>query len=143
MKERPLDVHREAGLQPREQRLPALLVEASDEPDLESLGNRSGRMDLPPALAGLLTRIAESTAASGRPFITTVFGNPYVATMVSDLPAILLTYDLYDLPEASAVRAIAGETAVGGKLPITLPGLFPMGHGLERPVRSQGATSGR
>jgi beta-glucosidase-like glycosyl hydrolase len=103
----------------------------------------SGRMDLPPALASLLTRIAESTAASGRPFITTLFGNPYVAPMVSDLPAILLTYDLYDLPEASAVRAIAGETAVGGKLPITLPGLFPMGHGLERPVRSQGATSGR
>jgi beta-N-acetylhexosaminidase len=96
----------------------------------------SGRMDLSPALASLLNRIAQTTAVSGRPFITTLFGNPYVATVVPELPAILLTYDLYDRAEASAVRAIAGETAIGGKLPITLPDLFPRGHGLERPKRA-------
>jgi hypothetical protein len=48
---------------------------------------------------------------------------------------MLLTYDFYDRAEASAVRAIAGEEAIGGKLPIALPGLFPVGHGLERPGR--------
>jgi beta-N-acetylhexosaminidase len=56
-----------------------------------------------------------------------------VATFLPELPAMLLTYDFYDRAEASAVRALAGEAPIGGKLPIALPGLFPVGHGLERP----------
>ena len=42
-------------------------------------------------------------------------------------------------------RALFGEAPIGGKLPVTLPGLFPAGHGLERaatlpglPVASSG-----
>jgi beta-N-acetylhexosaminidase len=51
---------------------------------------------------------------------------------VPELPAMLVTYDFSDLAETTAVRAVAGEIAIGGKLPITLPGLFPLGHGLTR-----------
>jgi hypothetical protein len=32
---------------------------------------------------------------------------------------------LYDLPELAAVRAIAGEAAIGGRLPISLSGCLP------------------
>jgi hypothetical protein len=42
----------------------------------------------------------------------------------------------YDLPEQGAVRAIAGEAAIGGRLPISLSGLLAAGHGLDRPVKS-------
>jgi hypothetical protein len=35
--------------------------------------------------------------------------------------------------EESAVRAIAGEIAIRGTLPIALPGMLPLGHGLTRP----------
>jgi hypothetical protein len=52
--------------------------------------------------------------------------------MLPDVPAMLLTYDFYDQAELSAVKAIAGEAAIGGRLPIALPGLFPAGHGLAR-----------
>ena len=55
-----------------------------------------------------------------------------MASLLPDVPAMLLTYDFYDRPEASAVRAIAGEAPITGKLPIALPGLYPVGHGLER-----------
>ena len=55
---------------------------------------------------------------------------------VPELPAMLLTYDLSDHAEESAVRAIAGEIPIGGKLPIALPGLFPLGHGLVRAAAS-------
>ena len=51
---------------------------------------------------------------------------------VPTLPSMLLTYDFYDLAELSAVRAIAGEVPVGGRLPVGLPGLFERGHGLVR-----------
>jgi beta-N-acetylhexosaminidase len=92
----------------------------------------SGRMDLAPPVVRLLQELARSTARGATPFVTVSFGNPYVATFLPDLPAMLLTYDFYDRAEASAVRALAGEAPIGGKLPITLPGLFPVGHGLER-----------
>jgi len=51
------------------------------------------------------------------------------------LPAMLVTYEEFDAIEEAAVRAIAGEAPITGKLPISLPGMFPIGHGLERPKR--------
>jgi beta-N-acetylhexosaminidase len=101
----------------------------------------SGRMDLAPQLVRLLQDIARITGDGGTPFVTTLFGNPYVATFLPQLPAVLLTYDFYDLPEASAVAAIAGDAPISGRLPITLPGMFPIGHGLTRDART--TTAGR
>lgn len=92
----------------------------------------SGRMDLSPSIARLLQDIARGTAATGKPFVTMMFGNPYTALFLKELPAVLLTYDFYDLAEQSAVRALAGEAAITGKLPIALPEMFPVGHGLKR-----------
>lgn len=93
----------------------------------------SGRLDLSAGLVALLRDLARMAARSGTPFITTFFGNPYTASFAPELPAVLLTYDFYDLPELAAVRAIAGEAAIGGRLPISLPGMFPAGHGMDRP----------
>ena len=98
----------------------------------------SGRMDLAPGLQQLLRVIAAQTARTRRPFITVFFGNPYAATFLPEMPAMLLTYDFYDRAEASAVRALAGEAPIGGKLPIALPGLFDVGFGLSRPGRVLG-----
>jgi beta-N-acetylhexosaminidase len=92
----------------------------------------SGRLDLSTELVRLLRDLARQSERTRMPFITTFFGNPYTASFVPELPSILLTYDFYDLPELAAVRAIAGETPIGGRLPITLSGLFPAGHGLDR-----------
>jgi beta-N-acetylhexosaminidase len=92
----------------------------------------SGRMDLPPNMQALLHAIARQTAQSRKPFDVVVFGNPYTATFLQDAPAILITYDLYDRAERSAVKALAGESPITGKLPIALPGLAPFGAGLER-----------
>jgi beta-N-acetylhexosaminidase len=93
----------------------------------------SGRMDLAPPIVRLLQDLSRRTAESKKPFVTVMFGNPYTALFLRDLPAMMLTYDFYDLAEASAVRALLGETPIGGRLPITLPELFPVGHGLTRP----------
>ncbi len=94
----------------------------------------SGRMDLAPALVDLLRRLGDETARTGIPFVTVIFGNPYVATALPELPSVLLTFDFYDLAEASAVRALAGEAPIGGRLPVTLPGVAALGHGLDRPI---------
>lgn len=94
----------------------------------------SGRMDLPANMQALLRALARQTEASKTPLVAVLFGNPYTATFLQDLPALMVTYDLYDRAERSAVRALAGEAAIGGKLPIGLPGLAERGAGLTREV---------
>jgi beta-N-acetylhexosaminidase len=103
----------------------------------------SGRIDLAPPLQRLLQDVARSTAASKRPFVTTFFGNPYTAMYLPELPAVLLTYDFYDRAEASAVKALAGEAPIGGRLPIALPGMFEVGAGLTRGGSGAAAGVGR
>jgi beta-N-acetylhexosaminidase len=92
----------------------------------------SGRMDLPANMQALLRAVARQTEAAKQPFVTVVFGNPYTATFLEELPAMLLTYDFYDRAERSAARALLGEAPIGGRLPIALPGLAGRGSGLSR-----------
>jgi beta-N-acetylhexosaminidase len=92
----------------------------------------SGRMDLAPPLVKLLQDIARSTQSTPKPMVTVFFGNPYVPMGLPTLPAVMLTYDFYDLAEASAVRALAGEAPITGRLPIALPGMFEAGWGMVR-----------
>jgi len=97
----------------------------------------SGRMDLVDELVQLLRDLAADSARQNQPMVVVFFGNPYAATFLFELPTILLAYDYRDLAEESAVRALAGEIAITGRLPITLGDVFPVGHGLMRPVLGQ------
>jgi hypothetical protein len=92
----------------------------------------SGRLDLGAELVRLLKDLARITDRTGMPFVATFFGNPYTASFVPELPAMLLTYDFYDSAERAAVRALAGEAAIGGRLPITLSPQLRAGQGLDR-----------
>jgi beta-glucosidase-like glycosyl hydrolase len=96
----------------------------------------SGRLGLSEAQVSLLERLA---ADGPRPFVAVAFGSPYVGDLAPKVPAVLLTYETGDAPEAAAVRALCGEAPIGGKLPVTIPGLFPAGHGLERAAVAPGA----
>lgn len=89
----------------------------------------SGRMGLTPEQVSLLEELA---ADEKRPFVVVAFGSPYLPMLAPRLPAVLLTYELTDAAEVAAARALLGDAPIGGKLPISLPGLFPVGHGLER-----------
>ena len=97
----------------------------------------SGRLDLAPQVVRLLQDLSRASERRSQPFLAAFFGNPYTPLFVPEIPAMLLTYDFSDHAEQSAVKAIAGEIAIGGKLPITLPGLFPLGHGLARGPATQ------
>jgi beta-N-acetylhexosaminidase len=97
----------------------------------------SGRLDLAPGVVRLLQDLARGSERRSQPFATAFFGNPYTPMFVPELPSMLLTYDFSDYAEESAVKALAGEIAIGGKLPIGLPGLFPIGHGVTRKTNAQ------
>ncbi|HMF99581.1 MAG TPA: glycoside hydrolase family 3 protein [Vicinamibacterales bacterium] len=94
----------------------------------------SGRIDLAGELVRLLKDLARQSDRAGVPLVTVFFGNPYTASFVPELPAMLLTYDFYDQAERAAVRAIAGEAPVTGRLPVTLSPQLRAGFGLDRAV---------
>jgi len=94
---------------------------------------RPGGMMLAPPLVSLLQDLVTTSARYDQPYAATLFGSPYTAMALPDLPAVLLTYDFYDRAERTAVRALAGDVPITGRLPIELPGLLPVGHGLMRP----------
>jgi beta-N-acetylhexosaminidase len=59
------------------------------------------------------------------------FGNPYLLQSFPGLRTYLVAYgDMPSLQEATA-RALLGEIDVTGKLPISLPGLYPRGTGIQ------------
>jgi len=97
----------------------------------------SGRMGLGAAQLALLGQLA---ADAKKPFVAVAFGSPYVGDLAPKVPAVLLTYEYGDEPEAAAARALCGEAPIGGKLPVTIPGLFPAGHGFERAAVAPGAS---
>jgi beta-N-acetylhexosaminidase len=92
----------------------------------------SGRLDLAASVIDLLKDLARDSERRSQPLVTAFFGNPYTPMFLPELPAVMLTYDFSDHAETSAVRALAGEIPITGKLPISLPGLFPIGHGIRR-----------
>jgi beta-N-acetylhexosaminidase len=92
----------------------------------------SGRIDLAAPVVRLLQDVARATTRRGQPMAAILFGSPYAASNLGDVPAMLLAYDFSDLAEASSVRALAGEIPIKGRLPVAIPGLFLAGHGLTR-----------
>jgi beta-glucosidase-like glycosyl hydrolase len=65
------------------------------------------------------------------PLVGISFGNPYLLMNFPKLPTYLVAYG--DMPslQRSAANALLGKTDVTGRLPISLPGLYPLGAGIQ------------
>ena len=78
-------------------------------------------------------RALSTLAASKAPIIGISFGNPYLLQNFPELRTYLVAYgDMPSLQQAAA-RAVLGEIDITGKLPISLPGLYPRGTGIQLP----------
>lgn len=98
----------------------------------------SGRLDLGPGVVRLLQDLSAGAARRQQPLVSVFFGSPYAAAAAAALPSVLLTYDMGDYTEAAAVRALAGEIAIQGRLPVALGEGLPVGFGLSRPGPAPG-----
>jgi beta-N-acetylhexosaminidase len=91
---------------------------------------RSGAVNsvgLPDQGARVLNALLEKRA----PVVGVSFGNPYLLQSFKDLGAYVVAYG--DMPslQRAAARALAGRADFSGRLPISLPGLYPRGTGLQ------------
>jgi beta-N-acetylhexosaminidase len=75
------------------------------------------------ALAALIDRKA--------PMVGISFGNPYLLSSFPKLQTYLVAYG--DMPslQAAAARALLGQSDISGRLPISLPDLYPRGTGIQ------------
>ena len=87
------------------------------------------------ALTAAEIALLRDLGAMKKPVIFTGYGSPYVLTHVPELPTYIVTYDISPASEMAAIRAITGEIEFRGKLPVSLPGLYPVGYGLSAPVK--------
>jgi beta-N-acetylhexosaminidase len=76
-------------------------------------------------------RALSALIAAKAPIIGISFGNPYLLQSFPGLRTYMVAYgDMPSLQQAVA-RALLGEIDVVGKLPISLPGLYPRGTGIQ------------
>jgi len=69
--------------------------------------------------------------AAKKPVVGISFGNPYLLQSFPGLRTYLVAYgDMPSLQNAVA-RALVGEIDITGRLPISLPGLYPRGTGIQ------------
>jgi beta-N-acetylhexosaminidase len=83
--------------------------------------------------AALLQSILQRAAART---VVVAMGNPYVAGDFPEVQSYLCTFSNVTVSEASAVKALFGEIAIRGKLPVSIPSVAQRGAGIERPVQA-------
>jgi len=58
------------------------------------------------------------------------FGSPYFLRHFPEVDGYLCLYRNTPQAQEAAARAVCGEVDIEGRLPVSIPGLFPLGHGL-------------
>jgi beta-N-acetylhexosaminidase len=89
---------------------------------------RPDAVSVPAALAALV----EELSLAGHPVIFVSLGSPYVLAQVPHVPAFLVAWNSTDPTERAAAQALLGLAPISGRLPVSLPPLYPLGTGLER-----------
>ena len=68
--------------------------------------------------------------ASGKPAVVACFGNPYLIERFPNAKTWVAEFSTNDVSQRAVARAIFGQTAISGKIPVTVPGTVRRGDGL-------------
>jgi beta-N-acetylhexosaminidase len=85
------------------------------------------RGDLNASQRDLLKRLDRT----GVPVIVLAYNSPYFLDEVPEIPVFVATFGSATSSQRAAVGAILGEFDIVGRLPVALPGLYPLGHGVQ------------
>lgn len=89
-----------------------------------------GRFALPQQIATWIDSLAQR-----RRVIVVAYGNPYLIQQFPNVGTYLVTYGVSDDLERSVARALLGRASITGRAPISLPGFFHAGDGLQVKAR--------
>ncbi|MGH9499828.1 MAG: glycoside hydrolase family 3 protein [Terriglobales bacterium] len=98
----------------------------------QGINGLSDSIGLPDANAALVRKILDRGADKT---MVLAMGNPYLAQSFPMIQNYLCSFSNVSVAEVSAVKALFGEIAIHGHLPVTIPGFAERGAGIERPAR--------
>jgi len=85
-------------------------------------------------LAGEQTALLRTLLAeAGQKTIVVTLGNPYVISEFPECRNYMTVYSNAPVSETAAVKALFGEIAIRGRLPVSIPGIANRGSGIDRP----------
>ncbi|MFQ5771454.1 MAG: glycoside hydrolase family 3 N-terminal domain-containing protein, partial [bacterium] len=87
------------------------------------------------SLADPTVKLLKDFFAIEKPMAVISFGSPYVLRQLPQIPSYLCAYENSTLAARAAIRAVFGEIPIVAKLPVSIPGYYQIGHGLERPAQ--------
>ncbi|MBK6457983.1 MAG: hypothetical protein IPF87_18165 [Gemmatimonadetes bacterium] len=92
-----------------------------------------GRPAIPAHIAEWMAGVARAdSAAAGQRLVFVAFGNPYLLRQLPAVGSYLVTYGVGDALERAAADAIGGRARITGTTPVSLPGFFSRGDGIQR-----------
>lgn len=86
-----------------------------------------GTVSLPEAQAEFVRRVV----ATKRPVAVVAFSSPYLIKQFPDARVYAAAYAIEDVAQSAAVRVLFGEAPFRGRLPVSVPGLFDIGAGIQ------------
>ena len=72
--------------------------------------------------------------ASGKPSVVLAFGSPYLISSFPGAKSWIGEFSTNDVSQRAAVRALFGQTAIRGRIPVTVPDTVKRGDGMQVPA---------
>ena len=95
------------------------------------VADRKGSIGLPDDEAAVVDRLL----AAGKPVVVACFGSPYLAERFPSAKTWIAAFSTVDVAQWAMGRALFGQTAVGGRLPVNVPEVAALGAGLDLAAR--------
>lgn len=80
------------------------------------------------------TKFLQQVFAKSKRTILVSLGTPYLLQDFPQVGAYICAYGGSDQMQRAVVQALLGQNPVGGQLPVTIPGIAPMGSGIQLPA---------
>jgi beta-N-acetylhexosaminidase len=92
--------------------------------------DRKGHVSLPANQVAAVHKLL----AADKPVVVVCVGSPYLVGQFPEAKTWLAVLGVSDVAQRSAGRALFGQVAIGGRIPVSVPGVVAAGSGLDVPA---------
>jgi beta-glucosidase-like glycosyl hydrolase/CubicO group peptidase (beta-lactamase class C family) len=96
------------------------------------VADRKGNVGFPDDQRAFINQLL----AAGKPTVVAGFGSPYLIERFPNAPTWLAEFSTNDVSQRAAGRALFGQIAIGGQIPVTVPGTVKLGDGMHLAAKS-------
>jgi beta-N-acetylhexosaminidase len=94
------------------------------------VADRKAHVGFPEDQRAFVNRLIDA----GKPVVLAAFGSPYLIERFPNAKTWLAAFSANSVAQKAAARALFGQTAISGKIPVTVPGVAERGAGIRIPA---------